>query len=188
MTLSILVASTHTRYDNFLPKMMKMLYSQLNDSNRGVVEILTFIDNKERSIGVKRNDLISLARGKYVTFIDDDDRITDDYVSTLLEHIKDQDVICFKVEVSLNGSEPKICYYSKNYGTDYNTPDAYYRLPNHLMCYRRELVESVGYKDMQCGEDSDFAKRILPLIKEELCIDRILYYYDFNSNTTETQN
>ena len=188
MKLSILISSTHTRYDNFLLKILDSLYSQLNDSNRGLVEILTFIDNKERSVGAKRNNLVDMANGEYITFIDDDDRVTDDYIQTLLDTINDQDVICFNVEVSLNGGVPKICYYSKNFRMDYNTPDAYYRLPNHIMCYRKELARSVRYLDIRCGEDSDFAKRILPLIATETNLDKILYYYDFNSVTTETQN
>jgi glycosyltransferase involved in cell wall biosynthesis len=188
MKLSILISSTHTRYDNFLPKILNSLYSQLTESNRGLVEVLTFIDNKERSVGAKRNNLVEMAKGEYITFIDDDDRVSADYVQTLLDAIIDQDVICFNVEVSLNGSVPKICYYSKNFRMDYNTPDAYYRLPNHLMCYRRELASSIKYLDIRCGEDSDFAKRMLPLINTELIIDKVLYYYDFNSSTTETQN
>jgi len=190
MKLSILIPSTHNRYDNFLLKILKSLYSQLNKVNQGDVEILTFIDNKERMLGTKRNDLINLAKGDFVVFVDDDDRVSENYISKLLETIEndsDVDVICFDVEVSLNGGVPKTCYYSKEFGKDYNTATNYYRLPNHIMCFKRELVLDIKYKDITYGEDSDFSKRVYPLIKKEKLINEILYFYDYSKDTTETQ-
>ena len=44
----------------------------------------TFFDNKKRTIGKKRDEMLKLAQGKYVTFVDDDDRISDDYVDEIM--------------------------------------------------------------------------------------------------------
>ena len=42
-------------------------------------------DNKKRSVGEKRQDLLNLAKGQYLVFIDDDDRISDDYISSIIQ-------------------------------------------------------------------------------------------------------
>jgi hypothetical protein len=55
------------------------------------------------------------------------------------------------------------------------------------MCVKRELALKVKYKDILKGEDSDYSKRLQPFLKTQTNIDSILYFYDYNSNTTETQ-
>jgi len=48
--------------------------------------------------------MIKMAQGKYVTFIDDDDEISPDYVSEILKGIEtDVDLVCYQSEVSING-------------------------------------------------------------------------------------
>lgn len=186
MKLSILLCSTQNRYNTFLPKILKNLFKQ-SESLAGV-EILTLIDNKQRMLGTKRNDLLNIAKGDYVVFVDDDDRVATDYISQLLSAAElNSDIITFQVSVSLNGSKPKICHYSKDYDSDYNTSIEYHRLPNHIMCVRRELALQVKYKDILRGEDADYSKRLKPILKSQTTINKVLYHYDFNQSTTETQ-
>ncbi len=152
------------------------------------VEILICKDNKELSVGGKRNRLLEAANGEYVVFSDDDDRVSDDYASELLEGIKTgADIITFDVSVSIDGATPKPCYYSMYFDGDKNEPDAYYRLPNHLMCVKREIALQVPFKEISFGEDADYALRLKPLLKSEHSINKVLYYYDYNSKTTATQ-
>lgn len=184
MKLSILVCSTQNRYNNFLPKILKELFAQ----STGEVEILTLIDDKKRMLGSKRNNLLDISQGEYVAFVDDDDRISKDYIQQILKAIESKaDVINFIVSVSLNGGISKPCYYNKDYLIDYNEANSYHRLPNHIMCVKRELALKVKYKDILKGEDSDYSKRLQPFLKTQTNIDKILYFYDYNSNTTETQ-
>jgi GT2 family glycosyltransferase len=191
MKLSILVCSTHKRYKTFLPAILDHLFGQLeklSESDRKEVEILTLIDNKTIMLGTKRNYLIDISKGEYLAFVDDDDRLADDYLQSLLEATDScTDVITFYVMVSLNGEKPKPCYYSINYQEDHNTEDSYHRLPNHIMCVRRELAEQVLFKPILYGEDSDYSQRLKPLLKTEYSIHRILYFYDYNIETTEAQ-
>ena len=49
------------------------------------MEIIGLFDNKKRSVGEKRQDLLNLAKGQYLVFIDDDDRISDDYISSIIQ-------------------------------------------------------------------------------------------------------
>lgn len=191
MKLSILVCSTQNRYNNFLLKILNQLFSQwesLAEELKKDVEIICITDNKQRMLGTKRNDLLNMAQGEYVVFVDDDDRVSYDYVLQLLNaSCLGFDVICFLVSVSLNGKAPKICYYSTSYKEDYNTDDSYHRLPNHIMCVKKELALQVKYKDIIKGEDADYSKRLLPLLQSQFDIYEVLYHYDYSDETTETQ-
>jgi glycosyltransferase involved in cell wall biosynthesis len=186
IVLTICVCSVLERSSTFLPNILKQLQDQVIFDD---VEILLLLDNKKTMLGDKRNAMLSLAKGKYITFVDDDDRLSDDYVYELRQACltTNKDVITFIVDVSLNGQPSKPCYYSKQFGVDYNLNDSYYRIPNHIMCVKKELVMAVKYKSILRGEDADYSKRLLPLLNSEHNINKVLYYYDFNINTTVTQ-
>lgn len=189
--LSILVCSINTRYDNFLLKIEDQLFKQyeaLSDEDRERVEILVLTDNKQMMLGHKRNTMVNIAQGKYITFVDDDDRVAEDYIQELLNATaSDADSIVFQAAVSLNGALPKTCYYSKDYGHDYNKDDGYYRIPNHICCIKREVSLKSSFPNVLYGEDAGYGKVLLPHLKTEHKIDKILYYYDYNARTTETQ-
>lgn len=185
--LSICVCSVMGRRSNFLPKILDQLDQQT--SNFKDVEILVLLDNKHKMLGDKRNDLVAISQGKYIVFVDDDDRLSDDYVSTLRDAIlnNDVDVINFIVSVSLNKGPYKPCYYSMTYKDDYNMPESYHRLPNHICCIKRSLAINTPYKRLLRAEDFAYSHDLHPKLKSEYNIDKVLYYYDFNIDTTETQ-
>jgi len=83
--LSILICGLHERV-NQLSEILSIL-----NLNRYIetVEILTLIDsrNSDTTSGQKRNRLLEMSRGRYVVFIDDDDLITDDYLSCIFDQI-----------------------------------------------------------------------------------------------------
>lgn len=189
--LTILVCSVHTRYKTFLPKIQDQLYNQYNNlatPDQERVEIIVLTDNKKMMLGHKRNTMVEIAQGKYIAFVDDDDRLAIDYIPSLLEATKsDADSIVFTAMVSLNGETPKPCYYSKDNKTDYNEPSAYYRIPNHICCIKKEVSLKSSFPNLLYGEDAGYSKVLLPHLKTEHKINKVLYYYDYNSETTETQ-
>lgn len=189
--LSILVCSVHTRHDNFLLKIEKQLfdqYSSLSEADQERVEILVLTDNKKMMLGHKRNKMVELAQGKYIVFVDDDDRIADDYIQQILDATaSDADSIVFDAMVSLNGMPPKVCHYSKDNKVDYNKENAYYRIPNHICCVKRSVSLKSSFPNVLYGEDAGYGKVLLKHLKTEHRIDKVLYYYDYNANTTETQ-
>lgn len=184
MKLSILIPTLPIRFHKFQTLLFKLQKQATED-----VEIIYLGDTKSHTVGEKRNILLNIAKGKYSIFVDDDDDIADTYISELLNTITNNngvDVICFQVEISINGSEWKKVYYSKKYARDFNHATHYERLPNHLMCFRTELARKVPYKNISFGEDADFAKEILLLIESETIIPKTLYYYHANHSTSET--
>lgn len=191
MKLSILIPSTHTRYNTFRPKIESELYRQyeyLNALEKASVEILVLSDNKKQMLGQKRNIMVDIAQGEYVVFVDDDDRVCDDYIKSLLNATSEQaDVISFLAEVTINGADKKICDYSKDHKSDYNTSDKYFRIPNHICCVKKSVSLKSSFPNILYGEDSAYSKLLLPHLKTETKINEVLYYYDFNQETTETQ-
>src|SRR5690606_17931204 len=114
-------------------------------------------------LGEKRNIMVDMAQGEYVVHVDCDDRLEPDYIESLLNATKTGvDVITFKVSVSLNGAAAKICHYSKGFLKDHNTWDAYFRLPNHICCIKREVCQKVSFPIILYGEDAVFAQLLLP--------------------------
>lgn len=189
--LSILVCGIHTRLDSFLPRIQAQLFGQweaLPPADQERVEILVLTDNQKMMLGAKRNALVNLAQGRYVQFVDDDDRVADDFIATLLAATgSGADCIVFQAEVRLNGGPAKICHYSMRNREDRNTATAYYRSPNHISCVRRDVSLRSSFPHVPYGEDSGYARVLLPHLTSEHKIDRVLYFYDYNSETTATQ-
>lgn len=192
IALSILVPSVSSRRHTFAPKMIDQIFGMheaLSPTDRERVEILMLTDTKSMTTGDKRNRMLELAQGEYVAFVDDDDRLDPEYLIDILAAIDEHrpDVVTFQAMVSLAGAPPKACIYSLRYQRDANRAMRYERLPNHLCAVRAELARKVGFPAKQCGEDSDYASRLRPLLTTEHYIPKPLYFYDFDPATTETQ-
>jgi glycosyltransferase involved in cell wall biosynthesis len=186
MKLSVLIPGVPSRMDP--PVLRHLLRQREKLANPEDVEIIYLLDTKSMSVGAKRNRLVQMAGGTYITFVDDDDRVTDDYLSSLVDATsQNTDVIVFPVKVSLDGARPKPCYYSITYPKDQNYVWGYERLPNHIMCVKRSIATKVGFPEINRGEDSLYAKRLKPFLETEYNIGKVLYFYDYNSRTTETQ-
>lgn len=191
VALSVLIPSVSARRSDFAPAIMEQVYGQheaLPPADQARVEILMLTDAKSMVLGDKRNALVRLAQGDYVVFVDDDDRIVDDYLATLLAATTHgKDVITFNADVSINGAQAKVCRYSLQYKRDANTGTEYHRLPNHIAAVRRDLAMRNPFPSKLKGEDANYAATLRPLLGSEHYIDRVLYFYDYSQATTQTQ-
>lgn len=178
--LSILICTLDERKDTFLARLKDKLEPQIKRKN---VELVILSDNAEISIGAKRNTAMSMAKGKYLCFIDDDDMISYDYVELILNEINNwqPDVIVFDALITFDGENPKLVKYGREY--DYGEVDNIYnRLPNHLMVHKKSNITEY-FKDIRTGEDDEWASRMLPRIVTQSRIDKILYFYDYRTTT-----
>jgi glycosyltransferase involved in cell wall biosynthesis len=200
--LSILVPALDSRREKSA-KLFAEIYRQiwgLGSAQSWRVEIHILLDQKRRNVGEKRNLLLARARGKYICFVDDDDRIAPDYLSSLLETMDRSpaaDCIVFAGEFQAVGhtiAHPKIPYdYDLKYHTSRNTPALLERTPNHLCPIRSEIAKNAKFPELNCGEDTEYARRVKPRLKTQgVCVDaggrkKTLYYYDYDRKRTETQ-
>jgi len=192
MKLSILICTIIERSDNFASRILKELQSQRHKSKyRDQVEIIYLGDDCQMSVGEKRNKLISMGKGIYCCFVDDDDTLNQNYIAEIFEGFRiapDKDCYNFMVSYS-NGMDHKNTpvYYSIAYEKDRNTSSSFERLPNHLMVIKKSIAERVKFKEIDRGEDTLWAREVQPLLKTEHLIPKVLYYYNWNPSTTATQ-
>lgn len=189
MLLSIIVPTVHTRYDSFRLKLERELYRQYNNlqiTDQRKVEIIVFSDTKSFVLGKKRDMLYKLSQGEYTVQLDDDDRVAEDYIETILDALKSKpDVVSYDMQVRIKDSLKRTRVSIKN-KDNINTREEYLRIPSYQMVIKTALARKVGAIDKTFGEDTEFSKALLPLLKTEHKIDRIMYYYDFDEDTSET--
>ena len=156
------------------------------------VEHLVFLDNKKRSVGLKRDTLLRMARGKYVAFVDDDDDVSDDYVASILGAAdKDVDVITFLQEASIDGQRGVVEFKLGNPNESFQGYECGVnvgitkRNAWHVCAWRRTLAILSKFPDSNYGEDWQFAGPLCQIAKTEIHIPEILHYYRHNSKTTE---
>lgn len=184
--LSILIPTLPSRLGTFLPRLLSILEPQVGTKP---VEILCFYDNKKRTVGAKRNALLSLAQGEYISFVDDDDRVADTYIEDILGEIYKiplPDCVVFDCIHTLQGRDPFLCKYGKEFPYSHNE-GLWTGLPAHTMCWKRTAI-TVPFPEADHGEDMYWVKRNVPNIVLQSRIDKVLYYYDFNPDTSETQS
>jgi glycosyltransferase involved in cell wall biosynthesis len=183
--LSILIPTLPARID-CLSRLMQTLNKQIIDFELiDRVQILTFCDTKEYSVGVKRNMLVDMSCGKYVCFIDDDDQISDKYIFEIMRAIQSNaDVITFCGEYIEN--QTQFFSISRLHRQNYSDFNGIYRLPNHLCPIKREIALQCKFTDKNFGEDSDYADNINKIIQSEFHIKEKLYYYFYNSVNSQT--
>lgn len=184
--ISILIVSLKERH-SLLSNLLQTLKQQKTNLR---VELLLHVDNRENSVGQKRNDLVKKAKGKYCCFIDDDDEISPWY----LEEI--ENALCSDVEIDCvsmlgmlyeKGIPTKPFVHSINFDTYFSDEEGYYRPPNHLNTILTGFVKRIGFIDAYKLEDTHFALRLsnAKLLKKEAKVNRLLYHYFYTKKPTD---
>lgn len=146
-----------------------------------LVEVIFEIDNKEISIGAKRQKLINRASGKYLVQIDDDDTIARYFVAEVLKATEsDADCIGYYEQIHHNRKLSIITNRAKEWSDKMAFGADFVRTPFFKNPIKTEICKMVGCADLRFGEDEDFAKRVKPHIKTEHFIDKIMYHYRYS--------
>lgn len=190
-TLSILiptVAGREAAFDNLQTELLKQIRQNKATEK---VEILSQKDNKEISIGAKRQLLYEMAKGKYSVQIDDDDSVSKDFIKDVLIATKQNpDCIGYFERCTMDGviKKSKISIECKEWKDVNSNGLNFLRTPFFKTPILTSLCLQVGVKDMRYAEDHDFAKRIFQLLKNEIFIEKEMYYYSANSMPIEQSN
>jgi glycosyltransferase involved in cell wall biosynthesis len=173
--LSILIASTQSRLA-MTNQLLEYLHAQAREEQ---VEIL--VDwHESNNIGTKRNNLLKMAQGEYIVFVDSDDEVAHNYIDLILKATETgPDCIGISGVITINSSAERPWHISKDYGMWYERGAVYYRTPNHISPVKRELALKAGFPEIKFAEDYEYSMRLLPLLKSEVKIPGILYYYRY---------
>jgi glycosyltransferase involved in cell wall biosynthesis len=182
MNLSVLIATLENRRDKF-KYISERLASQVTaESAEEMVEVLSERDNGEQPLGAKRNALIQRACGRFVTFVDDDDDVGDDYISKICEVISrrnDIDCIGIKGIITFRGGHPREFSHSVKYRDYFSCRHSYFRPPYHLNPILRAIALKFPFRAVSYSEDVEWALRIqrAGVLQREEFIDTPLYFY-----------
>jgi hypothetical protein len=115
-------------------------------------------DNREMSIGTKRQQLLQGAEGKYSAFIDDDDNITDAYVEDLVQTVQGSHPV-----MRLRGQIARYTFTHSLQNT-LTSPmargEVFLRPPNHLNPMMTDVAKLIPFADAVRGEDLDWTMRL----------------------------
>lgn len=183
MLLSILICNlTHRKA--LLKRLMDCLQPQVDKANENgvVVEVLIETDAGQLTTGEKRNKLLARCSGLWCAGVDDDDEINPRYVELILNALKsDPDCVSLEGEMDRAGHSNRRFSHSLKHGPvwreELSGQRRYLRPPNHISTVRTTLAREAGFPLETIGEDRKFSERLFPLLKVEVEIPEILYYY-----------
>lgn len=185
MMLSILIPCIPDRLDN-----LKNLYSLYEGYIKiyyltDLIEIVSIVDNKQRTIGAKRNSLLSIANGDYIVISDDDDELTQAYFKNILDACsKGVDVITYLQSAGINGEWTTVHFGLKNENQEFNKDGVTVRKAWHCCTWRRALLEGVTFADINYGEDGPFSDMANEKAKTSYHINEICHVYEHDSTKT----
>lgn len=178
--LSILLCTVISRANLFA-----LLHAHiLKQADGKRVEVLVACDNKEISIGKKRQNLLEQATGDYVCYVDDDDWVADDYVDRILAALESgPDCVGFLITCTTNGRNPKSAIASMRYKEWGENRDGYAHTRGcyHKTPCRREIALKVGFPDLRYAEDKPYARGVTARVRTEVFVPHVLYHYRFRS-------
>ena len=178
----------------------------INDGSTDSSEdiILRFAENDPRIIYKKtenrgpsaaRNTGIDIARGSFISFVDADDLVSDEYIRSMIAQIAPSDVcVCKKVRWNQHTGRSTVDGWKDCYGTKYD-------LKRHRLEYQRSMRGVTGrlfktsiirdnnvrfIEGMNYGEDMHFNYKYFKYIDEAMFIDEALYTYRIHNKQSLT--
>jgi len=178
LKLQLLIPTVVSRPEYF-ERLVERLAPQLKDG----VEVVVLWNNFERGIGEIRQLMMESATAEYIMFIDDDDMVPEDFIETVYPLLDGVDYIGWKVDFTSNGKKMKLNSHSIKHRGWYDDNEGFFRQVVHKNPVRRELALKARY-DQGWPEDYTWSIAVSPHAKTEHYIDREMYHYDHNYDTS----
>lgn len=198
MKLSILIATVIDRramFEILYKEFLKQIdYNDYHDK----VEVIYNEDNKEISVGRKRQLLLEEAKGEYIVFFDSDDFPSENYVRDIVVALETKivysengksklgyaDCVGFLIKMTTDGKNEQTCCHSLKYPIWDSGVDGYDYVRNvtHFNPVRRELALQVGFQDKRYGEDKEYSDKVTTLCKTEIFLHKYLFNYRYTTS------
>lgn len=180
---SILICTLDER-ENTFNLLHTNLLQQITSANLSdKVEVLFFKDNRIHSVGYKRNELIKRSKGKYISFIDDDDLVSPHYVETIYEKLlKDPDCVSLIGTITTQGHHPQTFIHSIDFKEKSYNDGVWKSPPNHLNPIRSSIASQFLFPEKNFAEDWDWQTKIAQsnLLTKEEKVDKPYYFYRYD--------
>ncbi len=177
--------------ESLLLRLLAGLMPQV-DAAGGAVRVLAWRNNGSPHLGMIRDGLVETAETEYVSFVDDDDTVADDYVSAILEALESRpDHVGFQLAYTTDGAGYEIVDHSLRHRRWHR--DGAGRLLRdftHIDPCRRSIAMAGSFQPKHHGraEDRLWVKRVRPWMTTEAYIPRIMYHYDHRTDVSAWQN
>jgi len=189
-TWTILIPTLGQRADRFQSLVAELL-TQVQ-WYQGQVTITALWNNGERPLSHLRQALVESATSRYISFIDDDDRVPPYHVLRVMEVIgrpwDKVDVVGWRMQCIQDGTELKPTFHSIKYDGWSDDEHGFYRDVSHLNPIRAEIARQVDFRRGDPPEDVSWADQLRSLIRDagivEGYVPDVMYYYQANSNDT----
>lgn len=191
LTLSILICAVETEERKInLKKLVAELHRQISKNYaEEMVEIIIDSDNMQKSVGQKRNDLIEKAQGEFICFIDDDDFVDENYLSSILYHLNSGvDILLIGIKHIQDGViKTKII--PSLYIDNMNTGEAVMKTNHfHLCPHKKSIAKNVLFEGLNFAEDMVYSQKMVKHINSYYLISEPIYIYFDNLEKSLTRN
>lgn len=178
-TWTILVPTLGERRPLF-ERLMAGLLPQLDDHG-GRVRVAAWHNDGSPSLPVIRQRMVLGAGSDYVSFVDDDDLVSPDYVAEIVRALATRpDYVGFQVQCYSDGVPTAIAHHSLEFKRWRNMPGRYERDISHLNPIRTVLARKADFRLAgRRAEDRAWADQLRRqrVLRQEVMIDRVLYHY-----------
>lgn len=167
-------------------RLMAGLLPQL-DPYAGRVRVLGWHNDGTPPLPQIRQRLVERARTEYVSFVDDDDIVSLDYVAEIVAALDQRpDYVGFQVQCYSDGHPTGVAYHSLEFETWRNFTGRYERDISHLNPIRTALALRADFSRVRARQAEDRAwadqLRRARVLRTQVVIPRILYHYLYSTS------
>lgn len=153
----------------------------------GRVQVVGWFNNGSPSLPKIRQTMVNGTRADYLSFADDDDLVSPDYVAEIVAALATRpDYVGFQVQCYSDGAPVALAHHSLEYGRWKNFPGRYERDISHINPIRTTLARRANFARSRSGaaEDRDWAGQLrrAQVLKSEVFIPRVMYHYLYSTS------